>query len=565
MTTIFLYNYHFSRGSVLIHHDYYVAANEQGKSTKYPIPTSQTAPTFVLQEDITFSPNNMKQTGFYFLDSGIPTKSKDQNIYNNNKAFGIGFFAAIIIYGNNITIDLNGKTLAQSPEHYLRQRFFSLIELAAAPFNEGQGPHDFTDKLVSASHITIKNGTLGLSSHHGIHGNNVHHAILSDLTFRDFEVAAIALNGSDHIVIENIHVKRNNQNIPVLGLWSSGIFLLPYLRELWSKHPTYSIVIQGKTLQATELYRSLLHTYDRLAKAYLFSRFPETLQEDKVFGNPSGITPGIAYGILLHEKGIAVNGFPMTCSKTSYNNSIRNVRIENLKVRINEVPALKVASTESSPTSSAVTATSTAAASYVTKHVQVDVVGSVFQTQHADTIDETTRYKGNLIANIQLLIAKAIYDNIRFVRSVKVNSITPETIRWAEQSSTMTLDNKYVFQGDAMHHVIKGIVAMKLDGLYDSILENIYIRNIINESPPLLYRRDLIGVTMTNDHDLDDYELQKKPSHSKATYATDQKTMVRGMSMSCSKHVIQRNIKIEKLISLSRGICLPVDAHKQKL
>ena len=162
MVSIPLYNYHFKKGSVILHSNYYVAANQKGETVVTSIaadqpnadqPKADAPVTYILQENITFSPNNMRDTGYYFLDSGAPTSSKDQAIYRENKAFGIGFFAAIIIHGSHIELDMNGHTLEQSEEHYLRQRFFSLIELADSPFLSGQGPHDFTSKISPASHI----------------------------------------------------------------------------------------------------------------------------------------------------------------------------------------------------------------------------------------------------------------------------------------------------------------------------------------------------------------------------------------------------------------------------
>ncbi|MFK7916205.1 MAG: hypothetical protein AB8B93_19995, partial [Pseudomonadales bacterium] len=60
-------------------------------------------------------------------------------------AYGLGFFAAIAITAKNVTLDLGGHRIEQSAEHALLQRFFSVIELANAPFVPRQGPASFTD------------------------------------------------------------------------------------------------------------------------------------------------------------------------------------------------------------------------------------------------------------------------------------------------------------------------------------------------------------------------------------------------------------------------------------
>lgn len=45
------------------------------------------------------------------------------------------------------------------------------------------------------SNVTIRNGELGLSSHHGVHSNNASNLLFKDLIINEFEVAGIALNG----------------------------------------------------------------------------------------------------------------------------------------------------------------------------------------------------------------------------------------------------------------------------------------------------------------------------------------------------------------------------------
>ena len=57
-----------------------------------------------------------------------------------------------------------------------------------------------------------------------------------NLLIRDFEVAGIALNGSKDVEIKNVKIKSNRQKIPVLGIWSTGRFLLPYLEYLIANH-----------------------------------------------------------------------------------------------------------------------------------------------------------------------------------------------------------------------------------------------------------------------------------------------------------------------------------------
>ena len=114
-------------------------------------------------------------------------------------AYRLGFFAALTLESEEIILNLNNFTLQQHPEHTLQQRFFSVIELADQPFIPKQGPADFGATLRSASKIAIINGKIGLSSHHGIHGNKINTILIKNVDFIENEVAAIALNGSNDV------------------------------------------------------------------------------------------------------------------------------------------------------------------------------------------------------------------------------------------------------------------------------------------------------------------------------------------------------------------------------
>ena len=93
-------------------------------------------------------------------------------------------------------LDLNGFTLEQSHKHALMQRFYALIETASGPFVPPQGPGNFGATLAACKGCVVKNGHLGLSSHHGIHGNRNVGLLLRDLTIKGYEVAGVSLNGA---------------------------------------------------------------------------------------------------------------------------------------------------------------------------------------------------------------------------------------------------------------------------------------------------------------------------------------------------------------------------------
>ena len=142
--------------------------------------------TYQLSTDILFKPtgilSNAAPEQWMFPDTSTAPYSASP--------FRLGHFAAIIIQADGVTLDLNGKKLSQSVEHALVQRFFSLIELSSSPFPPNVGPAAFGTAVgfEVATNVIIKNGKLGRSSHHAIHGNNNVGVTLSNLDISDFEV-----------------------------------------------------------------------------------------------------------------------------------------------------------------------------------------------------------------------------------------------------------------------------------------------------------------------------------------------------------------------------------------
>ena len=113
----------------------------------------------------------------------------------------LGFFAGIVIGASRVVVNLNGRTLRMHPNYRARQRFFALISLDITPFPVGKSR--FTTVPKRPTDITVRNGTLGLTSHFCIHGNTLHdgRVVLSDLVMHDFEVGAVSISGASDILI----------------------------------------------------------------------------------------------------------------------------------------------------------------------------------------------------------------------------------------------------------------------------------------------------------------------------------------------------------------------------
>jgi hypothetical protein len=182
---------------------------------------------YILSEDIFFNPNP---------DHDYMPRA-DQSEYQT-LPFSLGFFAVLAISAEDIYLDLNGNSISASEEFILQQRFFSIIELSNSPFLEGQGPGNFSssETFKSAKNVIIANGTLGKSSHHGIHGNLVSHVLLENLKITQFEFIGVAFNGSDNIFTHNVSIKKNKDDIPVLATYSAARFARMFAKRLLDKY-----------------------------------------------------------------------------------------------------------------------------------------------------------------------------------------------------------------------------------------------------------------------------------------------------------------------------------------
>jgi len=175
--------------------------------------------TYTIMEDIIFNfnaPDNFiaGETSPNGIDTYAwwPNPSTQHDIYIGSGEYHgpyfLGFFAGITIECDNVILNLNDHELKMSKEFYTQQRFFSLIELASQPFMPSQGPGMFGTDPKTPSNVIIKNGKLGLTSHHGLHGNRITNINIENLKVYDFETHGIQLNGFNNIKLNNIKLDQ---------------------------------------------------------------------------------------------------------------------------------------------------------------------------------------------------------------------------------------------------------------------------------------------------------------------------------------------------------------------
>ena len=421
--------------------------------------------TYILTEDIVFNPNR--------YDDYKPRADQDIT-YPRSHGYVLGFFAAITIEATNVIVDLNGYSISLHDNFNLIQRFCALIELASSPFVPKQGPANFGTSIVSAQNVIIKNGTLGQVSHHGIHGNGCKNILIENIEFKDFEVAAISINGGENITVNNCKIRHVNTKIKVLSSYSHAKFGLPKIKQI------------NKQRQI-KLY---LHThYDDISLYEIeykleteINRFEKRLQmgfpaSDSMFYNSSGYYDGNVYGIVFNSFGVVVGDFkPMRTDAVvgNKNITIKNTSIENIISDGTEVASLYDTN-------------NTGDGNGYSGSAFVGGAGDVFS--FLDNIDERGYYKGNIIGNMQMAISIYGSDKQRGTANIP-NNLCREWITKKKTIVEYVNTNPNIYSKpysinrdkDSMAHSMKGNIGLFISQGENVVIDNVYINNVINKS-----------------------------------------------------------------------------------
>jgi hypothetical protein len=397
---------------------------------------------YTLEEDIAFRPSPDTD----FRATRAP--------YAGDPAFVLDFPAAILVRASGVEINLNGHELSQSREHYIQQRFFAAIELTT-PFIDGQGPADFVDGSnppAVAAHFTLRNGAIGLSSHHGVHGNGAWSVLIEDVDIRDYEVGAVALNGAHDVVLRRVRALGTFAHVPVLGTYSSARFLMPFVRRALGAaqagHPA-TIRLQNA---AGRLQQLMGHVFGDVVRTGAIDKavHPEA---HSLFANPARLPDGSAgYGFILHAHGVAVNGFECESTDTKHD-AMHHILIVDCEVRDTRLHAVEVPVLQE----------------VASGHLQRGPAGDVLRV--ADLVGPGGAYAGTALSETKLalqgLVTAAGTSMPHTFGTLAIHAVVEA---WA-RGETLALNTavragafRYVRNGDTMFHVNKGAFGIRVGG-----------------------------------------------------------------------------------------------------
>jgi len=292
---------------------------------------------------------------------------------------------------------------------------------------------------------------LGLSSHHGIHGNNNQGVVLKNLEISDFEVAGIALNGGKDITVEEVEISKSLKKTFRAQLSQANFLdhfmntLMPARPELAVERNNAKVTIRDKEYTVNEVFTTLhkeLNTYYNSNGGKL----------KPVFGDGNQLPDGSAvYGLLLHTTGPAVADFG-ACPQTKAEEAgamvsdvtIENVNIDDLQVDVFQQTRLILDGQQ-----------------------VMGPAGDVFDW--GNIVDGTGAYVGTLLSDAQLAVgafkkhlAGLNIDANELFYFFGATHMPDEVLHWASVKGRKWAGGAFKCDGDAMSHANKGAVGLFL-------------------------------------------------------------------------------------------------------
>lgn len=429
---------------------------------------------YVLTENIIFNPNESNDF--------LPTQEQiSSGLYPTNMMgpWHLGFFAAITVETDNVIIDMNGFTLEQSKKHSFQQRFYANIELANSPFVTKQGPSNFQGgtPYKAANNVLIYNSNqnttsyLGKSSHHGIHANVANNVVIYNIYFKEYEVAAIALNGTTLGVLSDIYALNTDKNVPILSTYSQARFIRTFLKAIEAAQPNLEL----NSKKISDVHKTLQDDLD-----YTFNKFfstgsiPDKFTDGRVnyFKNQNIGYDANVYGIVLNVRGVVINDFFK--ERTSEMVGNENIHLDNITINNVCSHPVEIIGVNSNPQTGS---------AYGGK-AQAGPLGDILEITNIQNKD-TGKYVGTSLSDAQLIIKKSgMFDPPK----TKTLNIQNDIVTWSENGSDIkTIINSedgsyyYVGGGDSMGHHMKGNIGLFISAGLNLTGKGINISNVDNK------------------------------------------------------------------------------------
>merc|ERR1719361_1728224 len=464
----------------------------------------ETSGTYKIMEDIVFDFN---AGDLYDPNSGTswwPTSDQVDDYPgagSTRDIYYLGFIAGITVETDDVIIDLNGYTLTMSQALYYQQRFFSIISLKSVAFPLNQGPGVFGADPKFASNVVIKDGTIGLSSHHGIHGHYNKDVTIENVHVRDFETHGVQMSYFEDLKMKNVEIGPSSTIAYLKGEYAYARWTVSALERIMKTdyNDIFPITFSGRdeALEFEEIISNLRSLMDIAFKAVMgIEGFadddPQYRIAKDLFINEDGIPYGaVMYGMFLNLW--FANVFTIHPStKHAVGAELENVNIHGLHHKTME-------------------------------YVRMDhAMNAMYRNQFNAPLDATAllgdqldlrenvdwanvKYVGSALSDAEITLKMIGQDWGDLALVYLTDDFTNWAIdnhSWPSSDNASFADDTPYFgcNNDRMGHVPKGIIGIRMDGVEDVVFKDLSITDI--------HEQGHIGSDLCGDYWDDDAEFR---------------------------------------------------------
>merc|ERR1719361_302446 len=392
----------------------------------------------------------------------------------------LGFIAGITVETDDVVIDLNDHEIKMSKALYYQQRFFSIISLKSVAFPLNQGPGLFGSDPKFASNVVIKNGVIGLSSHHGIHGHYNKDVVIENVHIRNFETHGVQMSYFENLKMSNVEIGPSSNMAYLKGEYAYARWTLAQLERILESgdyNDIFPVTFNGKS--AMEFDEILTNLRDQMDMAFKYVMGLEEYDDDDdewqaakhLFVNEDGIPYGaVMYGLFLNLW--FANVFTIHPSiKHAQSATLENINIHDLTHKMMEYNRLDAFSQ----------------AMYRNQfNAPLDaraLIGDALDAGYDDIVWADVEYVGSALTDAEILLSLVTED----WEELGLVFMENDFAEWAQGQTSWSDDhgNEHPYIGcnvDRMGHVPKGIIGIRMDGVEDVTFTDLTISGLHEQS-----------------------------------------------------------------------------------
>merc|ERR550525_1943432 len=338
---------------------------------------------------------------------------------------------------------------------------------------------------VFANNVVIKDGTLGLSSHHGIHGHYNKDVTISNVHIKDFETHGVQMSYFNNLKITDVEIGPSSTTAYLKGEYAYARWTIQALERIRDdgdkyKEDEFPILFDGRDT-ALELDDIIDTLREQMDMAFKYVMGVETYDDSdeqwiaakELFINEDGIPYGaVMYGLFLNLW--FANVFTIHPStKYASGATLENVNIHDLTHKMMEYNRLD-----------AITQ-----AMYRNQfNAPLDaraLLGDQIEAGYYGIEWETVTYVGSALTDAEILLSLVTNDWEELGLVFMENDFglwAQGEVVWSE-TDPKGFDHPFIgCNVDRMGHVPKGIIGVRMDGVEDVTFTDLTISGLHEQS-----------------------------------------------------------------------------------